>query len=149
MKLWLYETEYQSDSISPNHPLAYQEYRKPKKHFTDRKVIRSQSFQDTDHVGTFDNNNQQTGNHGKACYPDHQNQNHPHIQIEQSKPLEYLRIGLLYILHKIYTAIFIRPVIRAFGHLIGDVWQTVIILHLQLRTAHLIGFPIIQPVYGI
>ena len=69
MPLVLDITYCQTDEIAPEHALTDDESRKIEEYRTDGTVRIAQCFQNTNHIGTFENNDEQTGYHGKTGYP--------------------------------------------------------------------------------
>lgn len=92
LKEILDDAECQSDDISPTHPSSDEEHRERQKDLPDGGIVSPQRFQNPNHLRTFENDNQQARNHGKARYPSHQNQDNPHVCVEQIQPGKNLRI---------------------------------------------------------
>ena len=58
-------------------------------------IAHAQRFEDAYHLGTFQNDDKQSADHGESGYCHHQCKDNPDIDVEQREPLEYVRIGFI------------------------------------------------------
>ena len=79
----------------------------------------------------------------------HQHQYHPDIHVQYVQPGEYLRIKLFDTTHAVILAISVHRPIHVGGYPEGGLFQTAVVLYLQLRTARLPPLPAVQAVHKI
>ena len=92
LKEILDDAERQSDNIPPAHAPPDEEDRERQEYLPNGSIVGPQRFQDSNHLRTFENDNQQARNHSKARHSGHQNQDDPHVRVEQVQPGKNLRI---------------------------------------------------------
>ena len=145
----LHSDKSQADEVSPQHATTDQEHRETQENLTDGKVVRTECLQYANHVGALQNDDEQARNHGESSHPRHENEDDPHVHVEQVEPSEDLRIAFLYRLRVISRSIGILHHVQLLTEHEARFLQAVVVGHLHFDTTCLVCLPSIQTVDGI
>ncbi len=81
--------------LPSKHSLADDEDGKPQEGVADGLVAGTQGLHHANHRGAFQDDDEQSADHGYACHDEHQSEDNPDIQVHQAQPLEDVWIQVL------------------------------------------------------
>ena len=93
--VFLQQNQSESDDITNQQSFPDDEHGEPKEGVANGLVSCAQRLQYANHVSTFEDDDEQTADHGEASHANHQRQDNPYVQVEQVEPRKDLRIVLL------------------------------------------------------
>ena len=81
-RLLLQHDDAYAYQVAPEQSASDDEGGKPQEGVSHHGVTHAQRLQYAYHLGTFQNDDEQSANHGEACHTDHEHQDNPHIDVE-------------------------------------------------------------------
>ena len=133
-----------ADEVTQQQSLSDDEGGKPQESVAYCLVACAQRLEQSNHLGTFQDDDKQSANHGESCHAHHQHEDNPHVDVEQFEPREYLRIGVVDILRGIGLPIFVTVVVHQPLHGMCRLVQLVEVFNENLRPTALVSLPAIQ-----
>ena len=82
----LHQAEGQSDEVAPKDALAGKEKCHPKEHLAQCAVVHTLRLEDADHLGAFEDDDEQAADHREGCHHGNEYQDDPHVGVQQGKP---------------------------------------------------------------
>ena len=134
----------EGDDVAQKHTLADDEDGKPQEGVADGLVAGTQCLHYAYHGGAFQNDDEQTADHGDTGYYQHQTENNPDIQIHQAQPLEDVWIQVLDGRTAVGFSIVIYRAVHLIYNIIFCLVEFVEVVYGQFCTACLVFFPSVQ-----
>lgn len=95
LKPLLDKAKEQCDEVAPQHTLANQERGEVEENPADADIRGTHRLKHADHVGPFQDDDQEARDHGEPRDDKHQDDNDPHVHVQQVEPVKYHGVNLL------------------------------------------------------
>ena len=133
----LQQADAYAQNIAYQHALEHYEYSQPTESLSHQRVSCAEGFQQPYYGSTLKYYDEQSANHREPSHTHHQYEYNPHIEVEQIKPREYLRIDVPHGQGTQGSSLAVQRFVHIVNYAIFHHIYAVKIIHQQLATRHL------------